>query len=136
MSDFTVLENISLPLLIRGIEKKQAIDKSKNVLKKFGLNSRENHFPSDLSGEQQRVAIARSVIAETDIILADEPTGNLDKKNAIDVINYFKILKKLKKIIIFATHNRELANKADYKLSINDGTIKRENAKVKLILII
>ena len=130
MSDFTVLENISLPLLIRGIEKKQAIDKSKNVLKKFGLNSRENHFPSDLSGgEQQRVAIARSVIAETDIILADEPTGNLDKKNAIDVINYFKILKKLKKIIIFATHNRELANKADYKLSINDGTIKRENAK-------
>ena len=75
------------------------------------------------------MAIARSVIAETDIILADEPTGNLDKKNAIDVINYFKILKKLKKIIIFATHNRELANKADYKLSINDGTIKRENAK-------
>ena len=81
------------------------------------------------------MAIARSVIAETDIILADEPTETLIK-NAIDVINYFKILKKLKKIIIFATHNRELANKADYKLSINDGTIKKRECKVKLILII
>ena len=92
------------------------------------LSGRLNHFPSELSGgEQQRVAIARALIAETDLILADEPTGNLDFKTSQEVLSYFLKLKKLKKTIIFATHNRELANKADYKLSISNGTIKRVN---------
>ena len=74
-----------------------------------------NHFPTDLSGgEQQRVAIARSLIADTKIILADEPTGNLDVKNSNEVFSYFLKLKQKNKIILIATHNREIAKKADY----------------------
>ena len=88
-----------------------------------------DHFPSEMSGgEQQRVAIARALVAETDLILADEPTGNLDYKTSEDIFSYFLKLKKLNKAVIFATHNRELANKADYKLSIFKGNIKRANA--------
>ena len=91
---------------------------------------RSNHFPNELSGgEQQRVAIARALIAETNLILADEPTGNLDRKTSIEIFSYFLKLKRLKKTIIFATHNRELANRADYKLFISDGIIKRVNVR-------
>ena len=87
-------------------------------------------FSRDLSGgEQQRVAIARSLIAQTDLILADEPTGNLDFKTSREIFSYFLKLKKMKKTILFATHNRELANKADYKLSIINGNIKRIDGK-------
>ena len=94
------------------------------------LENRSNHFPHELSGgEQQRVAIARALISETKIILADEPTGNLDFKTSKDIFSLFLKLKKLKKTIIFATHNRELANRADYKLFISDGNIKRVNAR-------
>ena len=90
--------------------------------------NRSNHFPNELSGgEQQRVAIARSLVSETKLILADEPTGNLDFKTSKEIFSLFLKLKKLKKTIIFATHNRELANRADYKLFISDGVIKRVN---------
>ena len=100
----------------------------KVFLKKVNLGKRLKHFPSDLSGgEQQRVAIARSLISETKIILADEPTGNLDYKNSIEVFSYFLKLKQKNKIIIIATHNRELANKADYTLRLSNGIIKRED---------
>ena len=96
----------------------------------MNLSKRLNFYPSDLSGgEQQRVAIARSLIAETDLILADEPTGNLDYQTSKEIFDYFLRLKKMKKTILFATHNRELANKADYKLSILNGNIKRINGK-------
>ena len=92
------------------------------------MGHRLNHFPSDLSGgEQQRVAIARALIAETKIILADEPTGNLDNKNSNDIFSYFLKLREKNKIILIATHNRELAKKADYTLTISDGIIKRAN---------
>ena len=81
----------------------------------------------NFGGEQQRVAIARALIAETKLILADEPTGNLDHKTSKEIFSFE--IKKLKKTIIFATHNRELANRADYKLLISDGVIKRVDAK-------
>ena len=128
LSDFTAIENVLMPLVIRGENYKTSYKKAKKILDEVRLAGRLNHFPSELSGgEQQRVAIARSLIAETDLILADEPTGNLDFKTSKEVFSYFEKLKKLKKTVVFATHNRELANKADYKLSISNGTIKRIN---------
>ena len=128
LADFTAIENVLMPLIIKGEETKKSIEKAKKVMKAVKLSERLSHFPNELSGgEQQRVAIARALIAETDLILADEPTGNLDFKTSQEVISYFLKLKKLNKTIIFATHNRELSNKADYKLSISKGTIKRLN---------
>ena len=128
LSDFTALENVALPLIIRKTNYQTSIKKAEKFLKKVNLGHRLNHFPSDLSGgEQQRVAIARALIAETKIILADEPTGNLDNKNSKEVFSYFLKLKEKNKIILIATHNRELAKKADYTLSIFNGNIKRVN---------
>ena len=90
LSDFTALENVAIPLIIRNKSYSFAINKAEKFLKKVNLSHRLNHFPSDLSGgEQQRVAIARSLIAETKIILADEPTGNLDYRNSQEVFSYF-----------------------------------------------
>ncbi len=130
LSDFTAIENVLMPLIIKGINSKESLEKAKKIMNAVKLSDRLHHFPSELSGgEQQRVAIARALIAETDLILADEPTGNLDFKTSSEVISYFLKLKKLKKTIIFATHNRELANKADYKLSISKGNIKRVNGR-------
>jgi len=129
LSDFTAVENVLMPLIIRGEDHKSSFLKAKKILNIVKLNERLNHFPNELSGgEQQRVAIARSLIAETNLILADEPTGNLDFKTSVDIFSYFMKLKKLNKAVIFATHNRELANKADYKLSISNGNIKRLSA--------
>ena len=128
LSDFTAIENVAMPLIIRNKNYNYSIKQAEKFLKKVNLGKRLKHFPSDLSGgEQQRVAIARSLISETKIILADEPTGNLDYKNSIEVFSYFLKLKQKNKIIIIATHNRELANKADYTLSLSNGIIKREN---------
>ena len=128
LTDFTALENVMIPLLIKGENKQNAIIKAKKILKSVKILDRSSHLPNELSGgEQQRVAIARALVAETSLILADEPTGNLDYKTSKEIFNYFLKLKKLKKTIIFATHNRELANRADYKLLISDGDIKRIN---------
>ena len=128
LSDFTALENVAMPLLIRNKNFKFAVKKAERFLKEVNLGNRLNHFPSDLSGgEQRRVAIARSLISETKVILADEPTGNLDFKNSQEVFSYFLKLKEKNKIILIATHNRELAKKADYTLSMSSGNIKRLN---------
>jgi len=128
LNDFTALENVIMPLIIKDEDKKKSHEKAKIILNNFNLSSRYNHFPDELSGgEQQRVAIARALISGTELILADEPTGNLDYKTSLEIFSYFLKLKKLNKTIIFATHNRELANKADYKLSIMSGNIKRTN---------
>ena len=130
LSDFTAFENVIMPLIIRGERSTSAIKKANKILKEVKIFNRMNHFPSEMSGgEQQRVAIARALVAETDLILADERTGNLDYKTSEDIFSYFLKLKKLNKAVIFATHNRELANKADYKLSISKGNIKRVNGR-------
>jgi len=129
LADFTALENVLMPLIIRGEKIKLSQKKAEKILAGFNLKSRQNHYPDELSGgEQQRVAIARALISETDLILADEPTGNLDHNTSREIFSYFLKLKKLNKTIIFATHNRDLANQADYKLSILNGNIKRANA--------
>ena len=128
--DFTAVENVAMPLIIRNKNYNSSIKEAESYLRKVNLGHRLNHFPSDLSGgEQQRVAIARSLISDTKIILADEPTGNLDNKNSFEVLSYFLKLKQKNKIVLIATHNREIAKRADYTLSIRDGIIKSSNEK-------
>ena len=130
LNDFTAIENVMMPLLIKNINRDEAKKRAQKILKSVKILERSQHFPSELSGgEQQRVAIARALIAETNLILADEPAGNLDYKTSSEIFSYFLKLKKIKKTIIFATHNRELANRADYKLSISNGGIKRINVR-------
>ena len=131
LPDFTAFENVYLASLANGNKKEDAKLKAKNILKKVGLINRLEHYPNELSGgEKQRVAISRALINEPKIILADEPTGSLDKKTSIEI---FKLLKKQinsKRIIIFATHNRFLAKKSDYLLEIVGGNIKSTNVRV------
>ena len=132
LTDFTAIENVKMPLIIKSESEEIIKKKAEKILKEMKILDRSNHFPNQLSGgEQQRVAIARALISETNIILADEPTGNLDYKTSKEIFSLFLKLKKLKKTIIFATHNRELANRADYKLFISDGNIKRVDARQK-----
>ena len=132
LSDFTAIENVKMPLIIKSESNEIIKKKAEKILKEMKILNRSNHFPNQLSGgEQQRVAIARALISETNIILADEPTGNLDYRTSKQIFSLFLKLKKLKKTIIFATHNRELANRADYKLFISNGNIKRVDARQK-----
>ena len=129
LSDFTALENVAIPLINNGHNLKQAEKKAINILSLVNLSKRLNHFPSNLSGgEQQRVAIARALITEPDLILADEPTGSLDRKTANEIFLLFSKLRSKNRTILYATHNRELSNKADYKLNILDGNIVKKNA--------
>ena len=133
LADFTAIENIYLSRLSIDENKNKALLDSKKLIKNLGLTNRENHLASELSGgEMQRVAIARALINSPQIILADEPTGSLDIKNAKEV---FKILLKLKnknRLIIFATHNRFFANMADCKIELISGKIKKStNARIK-----
>ena len=132
LPDFTSLENVYLARLSIENNKKKAIEAAKKIIDKMGLIKRINHYPSELSGgEMQRVAIARALINEPEIILADEPTGNLDYSTAKEV---FKILYKLKdsnRLIIYATHNRFFANMADCKLEMINGSIKTINVRIK-----
>lgn len=124
LSDFTTLENIYLARLALNDNKKKAILDAKKIIKKVGLENRQSHFPSELSGgESQRVAISRALINSPDIILADEPTGNLDHKNARDIFKLLFSFKNKKRIIVFATHNRYFADMSDCKLSLIDGKI-------------
>ena len=131
LPDFTALENIYLASLAAGNKKKISVTKAKTLLKKVRLLNRSDHYPSQLSGgEKQRVSIARALINDPQIILADEPTGSLDLVTAKEI---FKILKNQinsNRLIIFATHNRFFANKADCLLEMTDGNIKSTNARV------
>ena len=128
LNDFTALENVIIPLINSGYEWNEATKKAISILSLVKLSKRLNHFPSELSGgEQQRVAVARAVITEPDLILADEPTGSLDRKTANEIFSLFSKLKSKNRAILYATHNRELSNRADYKLNIVDGNITRKN---------
>ena len=129
LSDFTALENVYLPNLLISNEKQKSLELAKKLIKKVGMLSRINHFPNQLSGgENQRIAIARALINDPDIILADEPTGNLDTENAKLIFKILFNLKDKNRIIIFATHNRYFANMADCKIIMNDGNIQMINA--------
>jgi len=128
LSDFTALENVMIPLLNIGHSWKESLNKAKKTLSLVNLAKRHDHFPSELSGgEQQRVAVARAIITEPDLILADEPTGSLDRKTANEIFSLFLKLRSKKRAILYATHNRDLSNKADYKLNILDGNVLRIN---------
>ena len=129
LPDFTALENVYLANLSINNNKDRAITKAKDLLRKIGLSNRLNHFPSQLSGgECQRVAIARAIINDPDIILADEPTGSLDLNTAKEIFQLLNYQKKPNRLIIFATHNRFFANKADCLLEMINGSIKTINA--------
>jgi len=130
LPDFTALENVYLARLIAEDNKEKAILEAKKIIKSFGLSSRLNHFPSELSvGELQRIAISRALINKPEIILADEPTGSLDHSRAKDVFNTLYKLRNKNRLIIYATHNRLFANMADCKLEIIDGIIKPSNVR-------
>ena len=120
-SDFTAVENVSMPQILIGKNKSDSFKYSKNILDKFGLGNMLNHLPKDLSGgEQQRVAIARSVINNPELIIADEPTGNLDIKTALSVFDYLMDFIKSKNIsLIMATHNLNLALRSDAEIKLN-----------------
>ena len=128
LSDFTAIENLTLASLASGKNKEDALNISKIMLKKVGLAKRLNHYPSQLSGgEKQRVSIARALINNPQIILADEPTGSLDIETAKGIFELLKNQIKPDRIIIFATHNRFFANKSDCLLEIVNGNINTIN---------
>ena len=131
LSDFTALENVYLPNLLISKEKEKSKELAKKLIKKVGMITRLNHFPNELSGgENQRIAIARALINDPEIILADEPTGNLDSNNAKLIFKILFNLKNKNRIIIFATHNRYFANMADCKITMNNGNIKVTNGSI------
>ena len=128
LSDFNALENVIIPLVNNGYKWVEAKEKAIKILSEVNLSKRLYHFPSELSGgEEQRVAVARALITEPNLILADEPTGSLDSNTANEIFSLFSKLKSKNRAIIYATHNRELSNKADYKLNILDGNIIRKD---------
>ena len=128
LSDFTALENIYMASLAAGNNKELSLSKAKSLLRKIGLTSRINHFPSQLSGgEKQRISIARALINNPQIILADEPTGSLDLNTAKEIFDLLTNQINSNRLIIFATHNRFFANKSDCLLEIVNGNIKTIN---------
>ena len=128
LPDFTALENIYLASLAAGKDKEFSMLRAKTLLRKVGLTSRSNHYPSQLSGgEKQRVSIARALINDPQIILADEPTGSLDLKTAKGIFELLKNQINPNRLIIFATHNRFFGNKSDCLLEIVNGNIKSIN---------
>ncbi|MDA7697613.1 ABC transporter ATP-binding protein [Candidatus Pelagibacter sp.] len=132
LPDFTALENVYLAGLALTNDKKNSTNRAKKIIKTMGLSSRESHFPSELSGgEMQRIVMARALINEPEIILADEPTGSLDHTTAKEVFNVLYNLKNKNRLIIYATHNRFFANMADCKLEMIDGNIRTINARIK-----
>ena len=129
LPEFTALENTFLPALIGGETKRKAIDKAKELLDYLKLSERMEHKPSQLSGgEQQRVAVARALINSPAIILADEPSGNLDSKHAKELHQlFFDLRKEFNQTFVIVTHNEELANMSDKKIKMKDGLLIENN---------
>ncbi|MEQ8927509.1 MAG: ABC transporter ATP-binding protein [Fulvivirga sp.] len=123
LPEFTALENVCIPALIRGNSFYDAEERAKNILEKLGVGGRGSHKPSELSGgEQQRVSVARALINSPSIIFADEPSGNLDSKNAEQLHElFFKLRDELGQTFVIVTHNTSLAQMADRKLEMRDG---------------
>ena len=129
LSEFSALENVMIPCLINGIEKRVAEQMATEILDRVGLIDRLNHKPGELSGgEQQRVAIARAVVLTPRVVLADEPTGNLDLSTGMDILDIFLQLNNEKNITcVIITHNTNLANKLNRTVTLSDGTIVNVN---------
>lgn len=125
LMEFSALENVAMPLLVRGEKKSHAIEEARKILQVVGLENRINHKPSELSGgQQQRVAIARAIVGKPSLILADEPTGNLDSTNSFKIFDLIKSLaKEFETSCLFVTHNLELAKKFDRQIEIRDGKL-------------
>ncbi len=126
LPEFTALENVVMPALIGGKGMNESKERAKHLLNKLGLGDRENHQPSALSGgEQQRVAVARALMNEPDIIFADEPSGNLDSKNAAELHQlFFDLRKEFGQTFVIVTHNNLLAEMADRSIVMADGSLK------------
>ena len=125
LPEFTSIENIILPNLIKGFTKIESYENAKKLLDKIGLKDKANLYPNQLSGgEKQRVAVARALINNPKIIFADEPTGNLDSKNANELNKlFFELRKKFNNTFVIVTHNEEFANKSDRKIKLIDGIL-------------
>jgi putative ABC transport system ATP-binding protein len=136
IDDLSVAENVDLPLLYLGIPKKERRVRVEKALELVGLASRAKHKPQELSGgQQQRVAIARSVVGESKLILADEPTGNLDTKNGDDVMNMLKVLKEKGVTILMVTHSPEHGARADRIIEMLDGQVIGGNDSASLSMV-
>jgi lipoprotein-releasing system ATP-binding protein len=125
LPEFTAVENVCMPAWIAGKSKTQSEKRAKELLDYLNLTERFSHKPSELSGgEQQRVAVARALVNNPSVLLADEPSGNLDSKNALELHDlFFKLRKEFNQTFVIVTHNVELADRADRKLTIKDGII-------------
>ena len=126
LPEFTALENVCIPAFIKGMKRREAVSKAEELMAFMNLTDRAHHKPSELSGgEQQRVAVARALINDPDVILADEPSGNLDSASAVELHNlFFKLRDTYSQTYVIVTHNAELANMADRKLTMKDGMIQ------------
>ena len=125
LPEFTAIENICIPAYIAGMDKKEAVEKANKLLEYLNLTNRKNHKPSELSGgEQQRIAVARALINEPAVVLADEPSGNLDSKSAQELHQlFFRLRDEMNQTFVIVTHNPELASMSDRTITIKDGKI-------------
>jgi len=131
----TAAENVALPLVYAGISKKQRIEQARDVLNKVGLSDRSHHKPNELSGGQcQRVAIARALVNHPSIILADEPTGNLDSKTSVEIMDIFGAIQTAGNTVVLVTHEEDIANHAHRIVRLRDGVIESDKRKAAAIV--